>query len=89
MYEGYVSHSVIVQYLIMIHVKHMCMLLPLVMLHVRHVQLGLYIGVSLNSKTTYISSFGCSFVCATTMGCAGFKLLLGMIIVLQLLTIIK
>ena len=41
------------------------------------------------SRTIRIWSFGCGFACATTMGCAGFRLPLSMIIVLKLLTIIK
>ena len=40
MYEGYVSHPVVVQ--------------PFVMPHVRHVHLGPYIGVNLRGKTTHI-----------------------------------
>ena len=65
------------------------MLLPLVMLHIRHACLGQHIAVSLKGRTTHIRSFGCGFACATTMGCAGFKLLFGIIIVLKLLTVIK
>ena len=64
------------------HARHVRMLLPLVMPHVRHTLLGLHIAVSLKSRTTSIWSFGCGFTCATTMGCAGFKLLFGIIIII-------
>ena len=88
MYEGYVSHSVVAQYLVIPHirhvcvllplirprVRHMCVLLPLVMPHVRHTRLGLRITVSLKGRTTCIWSFCCGFSCAITMGCAGFRL---------------
>ena len=68
--------------LVMPHVKQMCMLMPLVMPHIRHVYMGLHIAVSLKGSTTQIWSFGCGFTCATTMGCAGFELSFGIIIVL-------
>ena len=68
MHEGYVSHSVAAQYLVM----------P----HVRHAHLGLHIGVRLEGSTTRIWSFGCGFACTTTMGCAQFKLSFGTIIIL-------
>ena len=56
-------------------------LLPLVRPHVRHARLGLHIAVSLKGRTTRIWSFGCGFACATAMGCAGFRLSFGTIIV--------
>ena len=103
MYEGNVSPSVIVQYLVMPHVRHVYMLLPLIRPHIRHVcmllpcirpyvrhaHLGLHIAVSLKGRKTRIWSFGCGFDCATAMGSAGFRLLFSTIIVLYLLTIIK
>ena len=46
-YEGYVSHSVVVWYLVRPHVRHVCVLLPLVMPHIRHTHLGLRIVISL------------------------------------------
>ena len=58
------------------------MLLPRVMPHARYPFLGLHIAVSLKGKTTFIWSFGCNFACATSMGCAGFRLLFGIIILL-------
>ena len=58
------------------------MVLPLVMPHIRHAHLGLYIGLSLKGRTSYIWSFGCGFVCATAMGCSEFKLSFGTTIVL-------
>ena len=64
------------------HVRHLCVLLPLVMPHVRHINLGLQMVLSLKGKTTYIWSFGCGFAYATTMECAGFRLLFGIIVVL-------
>ena len=96
MYKGYVSHVVAVQYLVkphvrhvyvllpllMPHIRHVCVLLPLVMPHVRHAHLGLYIAVILKGRTTCIWSFGCSFAFATAMGCSGFRLLFGTILVL-------
>ena len=95
MYEGCVSHSVAVRYLVMpyvkyvnmlqhfvrSHVRHVCVLLPLVRPHVRHVCLGLHIAVSLKGRTTYIWFFGCGFACAIAMGYAGFRLLFGTVIV--------
>ena len=82
MYKGCVSRLVVVRYLVMPHVRHVCVLLPLVRLHIRHTHLGLHIAVSFKGRTTCISSFGCGFTCATAMGCAGFRLLFGTIIVL-------
>ena len=89
MYEGYISCSVVVWYLVMPHIRHMYVLLPLVMAHVRHAHLGLHIAVSLKGRTTRIWSFVCGFACDTTIGCVGFRLSFGTIILLQLLTIIK
>ena len=82
MYKGFISHLVVVQYLVMPHVRYVCMLLPLVRPHVRHEHLGLHIVVSLKGRTTHIWSFGCGFACATTMGCAGFRPSLSTVIVL-------
>ena len=82
MYEGCVSHSVVVSYLVMPHVRYVYVLLPLVMPHIRHTRLGLHIAVSLKGRTTRIWSLGCGFACATKMGCAGFNLSFGIIIVL-------
>ena len=64
------------------HVRHMYVLLPFVMPHIMHVHLGLYIGVSLNSRTTRIWPFACGFASTTAMGCARFKLSFGIIILL-------
>ena len=89
MCESYVSCLVVVKPLVIAHIRYVCLLLPLVMLNVRHAYLGLHIVVSLKGRKTCIWSFGCGFACITTMGCAGFKLSFGMIIVLELLTIIK
>ena len=41
-YEGYVSHSIVSQSLIMPHVRHLCVLLPLVLLNTRQIHLGLH-----------------------------------------------
>ena len=96
MYEGYISCLVVVWYLVMPYVRHVYVLFPLVrhhvwylymllpffMLYVRHACLGLHIAVSLKGRTTCIWYFGCSFTCATAMGCTGFRLLFGIIIVL-------
>ena len=76
MYEG------CVRYLVMPHVRQVCVLQPLLRPHVRHARLGLHIAISLKGRTTRIWSFGCSFACATAIGCARFRLLLDMIIVL-------
>ena len=68
MYEGYVSHLVVVRYLVMPHVRHVyvllpivrphvrhvCVLLPLARPHVRHARLGLHIAVSLKGIITHI-----------------------------------
>ena len=82
MYEGYVSHLVVVRYLVMPHVRHVYVLLPLVKPYIRHTHLGLHIAISLKSRTTCIWSFNCGFSCATAMGCAGFRLSWDTIIVL-------
>ena len=50
--------------------------------HVRHVHLRLHIAVSLKSGTTHIRSFGYVVAYATAIGCAGFRLSFGKIIVL-------
>ena len=84
MCEGCVSCSVVVQYLVMPHVRHVYVLQPLVKPHIRHAHLGLHIAVSLKDITSRIWSFSCGFACATAMGCAGFRLLFGTIIVLLL-----
>ena len=73
-YIGYVSRLVVVWYLVIPNVRHLCVLLPLVMPQVWHMRLGLYIAVSFKGRTTPIWYFGCGFACATTMGCAGFRL---------------
>ena len=78
----HVRHVYVLQPLVRAHVKHMCVLLPFVRPHVRHVRLGLHTAASLKGRTTCIWSFGCGFACATAMGCAGFRLLLDIIIVL-------
>ena len=68
MYEGYVSRSVAVWHLVILHVRHVyvllplarphvrhvCMLLPVVMSHVRPTHLGLHTVVSLKGRTTSI-----------------------------------
>ena len=82
MYEGYASHLVVVRYLVMPHVRHVYVLLPLVRPHERHAHLDLYIVVSSKGRTNHIWSFGCSFACATAMGCAAFRLLFDIIIIL-------
>ena len=96
MYKGYVSRLVPVWYLVMPpvrhvyvlvhfvrrHVTHVCMLLSLIRPHIRHAHLGLHITVSSKGKITCIWSFGCSFACATIMGCAGFRLSFGTVILL-------
>ena len=46
-----------------------------------HARLGLHIAVSLKGRTTRIWSFGRGFACATAMGCSGFRLSFGTIIV--------
>ena len=85
----HVRHVHMLQPLVRPHIMHVCVLQPLVRPHVRHARLGLHIVVSLKGRTTCIWSFGCSFACATAMGCAGFRLSFGTIIVSQFLTIIK
>ena len=84
----YVRHVCVLLPLVRSHERHEYMLLPLVILYIRHARLVLHIGVRLKGKTTRIWSFSCGFACTTTMGCAGFKLSFGIIIVLYLLTII-
>ena len=95
-YKHYVSHLVVARYLLMPHIRHVYVLLPLIRPHIRHlyllqplvmphirlVHLGLHIAVILKGRTSQIWSFGCGFACATAMGCAGFGLLYGTIIVL-------
>ena len=68
-------HVYVLLPLVRTHVWHVYMQLPLVMPHVRHAHLGLHIAISLKGKTTCIGSYGCGFACATTMVCAGFRLL--------------
>ena len=80
----HVRHVYVLQPLVRPHVRHVYVLLPLVRPHVRHVCLGLHIVVSLKGRTTHIWSLGCGFTYATTMGCAGFRLLLDTITVLSL-----
>ena len=80
--ESFFSHLVVTWPPVMPHVGNMYMLQPFMIPHVRHAHLGLVIAVSLKGRTTCIWSFGCGFACATTMGCAGFKLKFGMITVL-------
>ena len=70
------------QYLVMPHVRHMYVLQPLLRPHVSHARLGLHIAVSLKGRITRIWFFGFSFACATAMGCAGFRLLFGTVIIL-------
>ena len=82
MYEGYVSRSIVVWYLVMPHIKHVYVLLFFMMPYMRYAHLGLYIAVSLKGRTTHIWSFGCGFACATAIGCAGFRILFDTIIVL-------
>ena len=69
-------------FLVRLYVRHVCMLLPLAMPYIRHAHLGLYIGISLKGRTTHIWYFSCSFACATTMGCAKFRLSFGTTILL-------
>ena len=78
----HVRHVYVLQPLARPHVKHVCVLLPLVRPHVSHVRLGLHIVVNLKGMTTRIWSFGCGFICATAMGCAGFRIFFDTIIVL-------
>ena len=78
----HVRHVYVLQPLVRPNVRHVCVLLPLVRPHVRHARLDLHIAVSLKGRTTSIWSFGCDFACATAMGCAGFRLFLGTVIVL-------
>ena len=78
----HVKHVYVLLPLVKFHVRHVCVLLLLVMPHVKHAHLGRHIAVGLKGRTIRIWSFGCSFTCATTMGCAGFRRLFGIIIVL-------
>ena len=64
------------------YVRHVCLVLPLILLHIMHAHLGLHIGVSLKGIETHIWSIGCGFACATTLGCAGFKVSSGINILL-------
>ena len=77
----HVRHVYVLKPLVRPHVRHVCVLLPLVRPNVSHARLELYIAVSLKGRTTCIWSFGCSFACVTAMGCAGFRLSFGKIIV--------
>ena len=67
-YEVYISRLVVVQYLVMPHVRYVYMLLLLIILCISHAHLGLHIGVSLKGRTTLIWSFGCGFASTTTIG---------------------
>ena len=78
----HVRHVYVLLSLVRPHVMHVCVLLALVMPQVRHAHLGLHMVVSLKGRTTHIWSFSCGFACTTAMGCAGFRLLFGAIIVL-------
>ena len=78
----YVRHICVLLPLIRPHVGNLYVLLPLVVPHLRHAHLSLYMGVGLKGRTICICSFSFSFACATTMGCAGFKLSFGIIILL-------
>ena len=89
MHKGYVSYLVVVRCLVMPHIWHVYVLLPLVRPHVKHAHLGLHIAVSSKDRTTCIWSSGLSFACATAMGCTGFRLSFGIMIVVELLTLIK
>ena len=64
------------------HVRHLYVFLPPTMPYIRHLCLGLHIAVSLKGRLTRIWSFDCGFACATTMGCTGFRLSFGTIILL-------
>ena len=78
----YVRHVHVLQPLVRPHVRHVCVLQPLVRPPVMHARLGLCIAVSLKGRTTSIWYFGCGFTCTTAMGCAGFRLIFGIVIVL-------
>ena len=78
----HIKHLCVLLLLVRPYVSHLYLLLPLIMPHVRHAHLGLHIAFSLKSRITFIWSFGCGFSCATTMRCAGFRLLFGIIIIL-------
>ena len=78
----HIRHVCVLLPLVRPHVRHLCMLLSLAMPYIRHARLGLYIVVSLKGRKTHIWSFICGFACATAMGCAGFRLFFGTIIVL-------
>ena len=69
------------RYLVMTHVRDVYMLQPLVRPHLGYAHLGLHIAISLKGRTTRIWSFGCFFACAAAMGCSGFRLSLGTILV--------
>ena len=64
------------------HIRYVYVLLHLVRPHIRHAHLGLYIAVSLKGRTTCIWSFGFGFTCSTAVGCVGFRISFGTIIVL-------
>ena len=72
----------VLQPLVRPNVRLVCVLQPLVRPHVMCACLGLHTMVSLKGRTTCIWSFGCGFACTTAMGCAGFRLLFGTVIVL-------
>ena len=78
----HVRHVYMVQPLIKPPVRHVCVLQPLVRPYIMHAHLSLCIAVSLKGRTIRIWSFGYGFTYATAMGCAGFRLLFSIIIVL-------
>ena len=78
----HVRHVYVLLPLLRPHVRHVCMLLPFVMPHVRYAHLDLHKVFNLKGRITRIWSFGCGFACATATGCAGFRLLFGIIVVL-------
>ena len=89
MYEGCFSRPVVVQHLLMPHVRHLYVLLPLVIPHIRDAHLGLHKGVRLKGRTIEIWFFGCNFACAAKIRCGGLKLSFGTIIFFGVLIIIK
>ena len=78
----YVKHACVLLALARPHIRHLYVLLTLVMPQVRNARLSLHIALILKDRTTRIWSFGCSFICATTMGCTGFRLSFGIIVLL-------
>ena len=54
MYEGSVSHPLVVQPFLIPHVRHVCTLLLLVMPYIRQAHLCLHIGISLKGRITHI-----------------------------------